>query len=52
MNTNTTTSGTVRFPKAGRIVREKTNDIRIEVEGRGTFYLKGECDLWRKIEDN
>jgi hypothetical protein len=42
MNTNTTTSGTVCFPKAGRIVRETTNNLRIEVEGRGNFYIKAE----------
>jgi len=42
MNTNAAALGTACFPKAGRIVRETTNDIRIEVEGRGTFYLKAD----------
>lgn len=42
MNTNTATSGTAYFPKAGRIARETTNDIRIEVDGQGTFHLKAD----------
>jgi hypothetical protein len=42
MNTNTATSGPAFFPKAGRIAREESNDIRIEVDGRGIFYLKAD----------
>lgn len=42
MNANTATSGPAFFPKAGRIAREETNDMRIEIDGRGTFFLKAD----------
>jgi hypothetical protein len=42
MNTNATSTGTAVFPKAGRIVRENSNDMKIEVDGRGCVYLKAD----------
>jgi hypothetical protein len=41
MNTSHATTAPA-FPKAGRIVREETNNIRIEIDGRGIFHLKAE----------